>query len=138
MLDMRAPTALLLAALACVPLSAAADRTLGAGVTLTEPTRLEDVIATPASFEGKTIRVDGVVTAVCEHQGCWMTLAPPTSNPDAPKTLRLKVEDGVIVFPVSAKGRAASAQGTIEKTGGDDHHGNAGTYQLRATGAVLR
>jgi hypothetical protein len=77
--------------------------------------------------------------------GCWMTLAPAGVTGDTPATLRLKVDDGVIVFPVSAKGRTAVAQGVVEAIGGDDHHagetaahGAATAYHLKVTGALLR
>jgi hypothetical protein len=77
MCEMRLPAALLLACLTSASLAAAADTTLGSGVTLETATPIADVIAKPASFAGQTVRVEGVVTAVCEHMGCWMTLAPP-------------------------------------------------------------
>jgi hypothetical protein len=135
-----------------VPLHAA--DTYGAGVTVTEVTPLADVIARPADFEGKTVRVDGVVTAVCTHMGCWMALAPETAAAGAaPPTLMIKVDDGVIVFPVSAKGKRASAQGVMEKVGGDaegqsaarEHAAATGTapaaqpasWQIKATGAIV-
>jgi hypothetical protein len=89
--------------------------------------------------------VEGVVTAVCEHMGCWMTLAAAGATGEKPATLRLKVEDGVIVFPVSSRGKTAIAEGVVEAVGGDDHHkadaaAHAATasYQLKVTGAILR
>jgi hypothetical protein len=130
--------------------TASAPTTLGAGVTLTDATPIATLAATPADFEGKTVRVEGVVRAVCTHMGCWMSLAP-TDAADAP-TVRFKVEDGVIVFPVSAKGKRATAQGTVERIGGADaeskeaaaEHAKAqgaaaasATWQIRATGAVI-
>jgi hypothetical protein len=135
---MRAALLLLTVLLAAPSLAAREDRSLGTGVTLPAATPLADVIAKPADFVGKTIRVEGVVTAVCEHMGCWMTLVPAGAAGEKPATLRLKVDDGVIVFPVTAKGRAATAQGVVEAVGGDDHHGAAGGYHLKVTGALLR
>ena len=61
-------------ALAVVTLSA--ETKLGAGVTLKEATPVKALIEKPADYVGKTIRVDGVATAVCEHMGCWMAIAP--------------------------------------------------------------
>ena len=144
MREMRLSAALLLACLTSASLAAAADTTLGSGVTLETATPIADVIAKPASFAGKTVRVEGVVTAVCQHMGCWMTLAPAGATGEKPATLRLKVDDGVIVFPVSARGRTAVAQGVIERVGGDPDaaevaaNAGAATYQLKATGAILR
>jgi hypothetical protein len=149
---MTAPRSILFACLvaAAAPASATAPTTLGAGVTLAESTPIVQIAAKPADFEGKTVRVEGLVRAVCTHMGCWMSLAP-TDAADAP-TVRFKVEDGVIVFPVSAKGRRAAAQGMVERIGGGDaeskeaaaEHAKAEgakaastSWQIRATGAVI-
>src|SRR5688572_32369593 len=94
------------------PVVGSEETTLGAGVTLKDATPIAAVTATPRVFVGRTIRVDGVATAVCTHMGCWMAIAPE-GQPDAP-TVRLKVEDGVIVFPVSAKGKKRSEEHTSE------------------------
>ena len=104
------------------------------------------------AFVGKTIRVDGTATAVCAHMGCWMAVSETAKAESA--TVRLKVEDGVIVFPVSAKGKAVSAQGTFERIKADDEEGKEAAsehakhqakpeaatakYQLKATGAIVR
>jgi hypothetical protein len=129
-------------------------QTFGAGVSLNESTPLDRVLDRPADYEGKTIRVEGVVTAVCMHMGCWMALAP-ASNASNGRTVLVKVDDGVIVFPVSAKGRRAVAQGVVERIGTGDAEGQeaagehakqTGTtgvtsarlsWQLKATGAVV-
>lgn len=114
---MKALIAATIVALA-VPI-AAEDKKLGAGVTLKDATPIASITAKPADFVGKTVRVDGVATAVCTHKGCWMAIAPE-GQPDAP-TVRLKVEDGVIVFPVSAKGKKVSGEGVFEVV--SDEHG---------------
>lgn len=144
---MRVVPALLLTCLATftAPVAFAADdTTFGTGVTLETATPIADVIAKPADYAGKTIRVEGVVTGVCQHMGCWMTLAPAGATGEKPAALRLKVDDGVIVFPVSTRGKTAVAQGVIEKVGADhdaaDVAAAAGTahYQLKVTGAIVR
>ena len=131
-----------------VPIAAATDETkLGAGVTLKEATPIASLVAKPADYVGKTVRIDGVATAVCSAMGCWMAVAPE-SDPKG-QTVRLKVEDGVIVFPMTAKGKKVSAEGVFEAIG--DEHGKeaAGehakhdakasvTYQIKATGALIR
>ena len=131
-------------------LAAAVDETkIGAGVTLAEATPIAALAKTPEDYVGKTIRVDGVATAVCEAMGCWMAVAD--SDKDGAPTVRLKVDDdGAIKFPMSAKGRRVSAQGTFTAIG-DDAHGkeaateHAGkdaqaskTYQIAATGALIK
>ena len=134
-------------ALAVVTLSA--ETKLGAGVTLKEATPVKALIEKPADYVGKTIRVDGVATAVCEHMGCWMAIAPE-GDPNG-TTVRLKVEDGVIVLPVSAKGKKVSAQGVFEAVDQKDGEAKeaAGehakkdpkastSYQLKGTGIVIQ
>jgi hypothetical protein len=126
----------------------AAETTLGAGVTLTEATPIKALVEKPADYVGKTVRIDGVATAVCQAMGCWLAVA--AANDPEGATVRLKVEDdGAIKFPVSAKGKAVSAQGVFEAIG-DDHgkeaaaeHGThdpaaSKSYQIKATGAVIR
>ena len=135
--------------LAAAVVTAASDEKFGAGVTLTEATPIAAIHEKPAEFVGKTVRIDGVVTAVCQEMGCWMALS---TDDKGTKTIRLKVDHGVgITFPVSAKGKNASAQGVFEKISADDKEGNeaageagakagdfAATYQLKATGAVVK
>ena len=137
-------------AAATLLLAGAADETkIGAGVTLKDATPIADVVKSPKDFVGKTIRVDGVATAVCEAMGCWMAVAE-SDKKDAP-TVRLQVEDGgPIVFPISAKGKRVSAEGTFEAVGQDEHAKDAATehakhdpkasaeYRIKATGAVIK
>jgi hypothetical protein len=132
-----------------MPARMAGPDTYGAGVSASPATPLARVIERPQEFDGKTIKVDGVVTAVCTGMGCWMALAPQAGAP-ASDTLLVKVEDGVIVFPVSAKGRRAEAEGVLQRVGADPHDreaaaehakqegrsgGAGGAWQLKATGA---
>jgi hypothetical protein len=109
-------------------------QTFGAGVSLTETTPIARLLDKPADFEGKTVRVEGTVKAVCTMAGCWMAFAAADA-PDG-RTLLVKVDDGVIVFPVSAKGRRAVAQGVIERVGANDAEGQeAAAEHARATAA---
>lgn len=133
--------------LALTTVRAQQPESFGAGVSLKETTPLAQVIDRPAEFEGKTVRVEGVVTAVCMHMGCWMALTPDQAA-DA-KTMLIKVDDGVIIFPPSVKGRRAVAQGVIQRIGpshegqeaASEHARSTGaskvSWQLKATGAVV-
>ncbi len=126
------------------------DTTIGAGVKLKNATPIAAIVKTPKDYVGKTVRIDGVATAVCQEMGCWMAVAE-SDEKDAP-TLRLKVEhEGAIVFPMSAKGKKVSAEGVFESIGGDDAHGKEAAhehaktdvkastqFQIKATGAVIK
>jgi hypothetical protein len=119
----------------------------GNGVTLKDATPIKALIDNPQEFVGKTIRVDGIATAVCAHMGCWMAVA--AEGDEKAGTVRLKVEDGVIVFPVTAQGKKVSAEGVFEVVGKDEESKEAAgehakhdakaskEYQLKATGAVV-
>jgi hypothetical protein len=123
----------------------AAQEKFGEGVTIQEPTPIASLVDDPEAWLGKSVRVDGVVKAVCEEMGCWMELA----DPDTGKSIQLKVDDGVIVFPVSAKGKRASAQGALERVPENEEHEMAGEkpeqheeqaklkFRVRTTGAVV-
>jgi hypothetical protein len=140
-----------LSAAMVVTANLAEPQKFGAGVSMTETTPIESVLAAPSTFAGKTLRVEGTVTAVCAHEGCWMALTPD-GRADGP-TIRLKVDDGVIVFPVTAKGRKAVAQGVFERVGGDPEGPEAASehakqsakalseasknWQIKATGALV-
>jgi len=143
----------LIAAVLALGLSAAggaADETkLGAGVTLGDATPIVSIVKNPKDYVGKTVRIDGIATAVCAEMGCWMAVAD-SAKKDAP-TIRLKVEDGVIVFPMSAKGKRVSAEGAFEAIGGADDHSKEASrehakedpkastaYQIKATGAIIK
>ena len=142
----------LLMSLAALAAPARNDEKLGKGVTLAEATPIKALYDTPERFAGKTIRIDGVVSAVCEAMGCWMALADPR---DAALVVRFKVDHGAgIVFPISARGKTASAEGTFEKIAADDAEARdaateqaagsskasafGSTYHIKASGAVIK
>jgi hypothetical protein len=91
-------------------LAFAADQKLGAPLTATEPVTLATLFAKPAPFVGKTVQVKGKVTEVCQEMGCWMNLTDNDGH-----LLRIKVDDGDIVFPKDSVGKTAIAEGKLEK-----------------------
>jgi hypothetical protein len=86
-----------------------AETRLGKGLALLEPVAVSTLMGSPDSYVGKTVQVKGKVSEVCEKMGCWMQLV------DAGTAVRIKVNDGDIVFPKSAIGRTAVAEGTLRK-----------------------
>jgi starvation-inducible outer membrane lipoprotein len=99
-------------ALAAAPAlaSATADTSYGAGIKLTAATPIARILADPDAYVGKTVRIEGKVVDVCPMAGCWMELATEATG----AKLRIKVDDGVMVFPATAKGRVAAAEGVVE------------------------
>jgi hypothetical protein len=92
-----------------VPVVCGAE-TYGSGVTVPEVTSIAKILADPDAYVGKTVRIEGKVLDVCPMKGCWMELAQEGDG----SSLRVKVDDDVIVFPVTAKGKLAVAEGVLE------------------------
>ncbi len=63
------------------------------------------------NYAGKQVRVEGMITDVCAKRGCWMKVAGDREF----ETVTFKVQDGVIVFPMSDRGRHAVADGVARK-----------------------
>jgi hypothetical protein len=97
-------------AMAAAPLMAGETESYGDGVTLDEAVAIDVLLTNPNDYVGRKIRVDGVITAVCKKRGCWMQV----TDPDSGDGVRIKVEDGVIVFPYESMGREAQAEGIFE------------------------
>ncbi len=135
----------------CLP----APLNLGSPFTLKQPDPVGKIASAPAAYVGKTIQVKGKVTEVCQMMGCWMNLA----DADSGKLLKIKVNDGDIVFPKDSTGKMAVAEGKLVKieltrdqavanarhqAEEQGHKFNpasvksgATIYQLQATGAVV-
>jgi hypothetical protein len=100
----------LVAVMALTASAFAADKPLGKPLTLKQAMPLATLMASPDKFAGQTVQVTGKVTEVCEMAGCWMNLTDIKGN-----LLRIKVDDGDIVFPKTAVGKPAIAEGKLEK-----------------------
>ena len=87
-----------------------AEAKLGKALTLDQPSSVAQVLQNPT--EGKTVQIKGKITEVCQMMGCWMALADVS---DGTKTIRIKVEDGDIVFPKDGAGKIAIAEGKLIK-----------------------
>ncbi|MBW2465705.1 MAG: DUF4920 domain-containing protein [Deltaproteobacteria bacterium] len=84
--------------------------TYGEKLTLSEVTKISEILSAPEQFVGKKVLVRGLVVDVCAKRGCWMSLAS-----DKPfEKIQIKVLDGEIVFPMSARGKEALVEGEVE------------------------
>ncbi|MEO8026146.1 MAG: DUF4920 domain-containing protein [Bryobacteraceae bacterium] len=90
--------------------SLCADTKLGKPLTLPQPMTIAEVTAKPDTFAGKVVQVKGKVTEVCTMAGCWMNLVDGDG-----RMIRIKVNDGEIVFPKTAIGKMAIAEGEFKK-----------------------
>lgn len=90
-------------------LLASAPKKYGKELTLKEPTKVSDILANPEKFQGKRVQIEGKVMDVCAKMGCWIKIEAG----EGIEPVTIKVDDGVIVFPVEAKGKMARAEGIV-------------------------
>lgn len=90
---------------------ASAGTKYGDGVSLPESISITELQTNVDKYEGKVVRVEGLVTGVCPKRGCWFDMAGDKPG----ETMRFKVTDGVIVFPMEANGKYAVAEGKVRK-----------------------
>ncbi|MDX2180762.1 MAG: DUF4920 domain-containing protein [Bryobacteraceae bacterium] len=88
----------------------AGEKKLGAPLTIKAPMTVDALVAAQESLAGKTVQVKGKMVEVCEMMGCWTNLVSETGA-----MIRIKVNDGEIVFPKDHVGKAAIAEGTLKK-----------------------
>ena len=89
----------------------AGEMKLGQPLALKQQIAIDRLVAAPDKYVGKVVQVKGSVRDVCQHMGCWMELVDPATS----KGIRIKVEEGVIVFPPEAVGKTAIAEGKLAK-----------------------
>ena len=101
-------TVLLLAASA----AALADepKSYGKSLSAAEVVSVVDLLQSPEKFVDKQVRVEGTISDVCAHMGCWIDIAGPDS-----KVIRFKVNDGEIVFTKDLKGKSVVAEGIFRR-----------------------
>ena len=82
----------------------------GKGAKAKDVTEISHLVSNAVKYADKTVTVEGTVVDVCAKRGCWMKLAPKKGF----ETVRIKVRDGVMVFPMSARGKRAIARGILK------------------------
>lgn len=80
----------------------------GTAVDKTTVVPVNALLQQPQAYLDKVVTISGTVDSVCSKQGCWMKFI---ADKDIP--FRIKVRDGDMVFPLTAKGKMAYATGTV-------------------------
>ena len=75
-----------------------------------QKTTLSAVAAAPGSFADKKLVMDGTITAVCQHMGCWMELK------DASGEAHVKMAGHAFFVPKTASGKKARVLGKLVGT----------------------
>lgn len=81
----------------------------GAMIGNAKKVSLAKVLANPAKYADKVVRVEGVIVRSCKMEGCWMELAP---SKDA-KSVRVKMKDHAFFIPLDSAGATAKAEGVF-------------------------
>lgn len=90
--------------------SAIADQKFGEGADQSKLVSISTILNMPEKFQNQTVTIQGKIDKVCKKKGCWMTLKADADTP----AFRVKVKDGVMVFPVAAIGKTAYATGKVQ------------------------
>ncbi len=83
----------------------------GAALTLQNETGIAHILSAPEGFLGKRVLIRGEVLEVCAKAGCWMEIAGDQPG----QKIKVKVNDGEIIFPLTAKGKSARVEGEVYK-----------------------
>lgn len=89
--------------------NASSKKKYGKEVTLKQSTKISEIVANPEKFNGKKVLVEGPIVDVCKERGCWIKIGSDKEF----ESIRFKVEDGVIVFPMEIKGKNTTAEGVV-------------------------
>jgi hypothetical protein len=91
-----------------------ARKKFGAEITEKASTPLGQIMREPGKFAARTVRTEGVVSAVCKSMGCWMELAEPGGQ------AHIKMAGHSFFVPKDSKGHRAVVQGKIVNAPKDD------------------
>jgi hypothetical protein len=72
-----------------------------------EITPASALLADPASFQGKSLRVEGKIGEVCQAKGCWMVIA------DGEKTMRVMMKDHAFGVDKDIASQDCQIEGTV-------------------------
>ena len=96
------------ALLLLLPLSlVAATGKFGAPLGDSPKVALADLVKDSASYSGKNVRTEGVVSAVCQEKGCWMTLK------SGDQAVRVTFKDYGFFVPKDSAGAMAVMEGVF-------------------------
>ncbi len=83
----------------------------GKDITVKTTTKISEIYANPSKYLGKKVVIEGHIVDVCAKRGCWMEV-----KSDKPgQSMRVKVNDGEIVFPLDKKGSWAKVEGEVQE-----------------------
>ena len=91
---------------------ALSQKKFGASITESNTTTLASLVSEPGRYSAKTIRTEGVVSAVCQSMGCWMEIADQSGQ------AHIKMAGHAFFIPKDANGHHAVVQGRLLNAAG--------------------
>ena len=85
-----------------------AGKDFGAGLTLSRPTSLAEVVLDPERFEQRPILLHGRISDVCQRKGCWTILRDGSAH------VRVRFQDYGFFLPTDATGAEAFIEGVVK------------------------
>lgn len=98
-----------LAAPAAAPAKAAGPQVFGKPLSNAASLPVGEVLAQSDKWDGKSVKVTGTVTKVCQAKGCWFEVAQDGQA----RGVRIKSADYSIFVPMDCAGRTATVEGTL-------------------------
>jgi hypothetical protein len=89
-----------------------AQKKFGAAITESSNTTLASLSTEPARYAAKTVRTEGVVSAVCQAMGCWMEIVDDAGQ------AHIKMAGHSFFIPREASGHHAVVQGRLLSAAG--------------------
>ena len=89
------------------PIKPLAQKKFGADITEKTSTPLDALLHKPGQFAQKTVRTEGVVSAVCKSMGCWMEIADDSGH------AHIKMAGHSFFVPKDSTGHHAVIQGKV-------------------------
>ena len=100
----------------------------GEKFTLTGSEPIQTLIDDADPYLGKSVRVVGEVTNVCQAKGCWMVL-----RGDGGESMRITMKGHAFSVPKDLAGRTAHVQGTVKQVEVDaktvEHYASEGSTE---------
>ena len=112
------------------------NQRFGAPVVEKKVASLAKLARKPASFAGRTLRIEGVVKDVCQGQGCWVEVQDAKGATFIAKSL-----DESVLLPKDCKGQRIVVQGVVTalpaKGHAPDHDAELAAHECPAPSYVL-
>lgn len=87
----------------------ASAKAFGAPISATDPLSVDAAVTRAGELDGKSVVVAGRVSAVCQMEGCWLTLASEKNGPE----VRIKMKDHAFTVPKDLAGSRVVAEGVL-------------------------